>query len=214
MTDSRRTILTALPPAAAIVVFGVIYGSLASPRIGQTATLLSSLLIFSGSVQFTIAALLTSGAGTAAIVANATTLNLRNLVLGAVLRPRIHEGPLRRVAIAWFLTDESAGLALTSRRNPSRILVLTGAMFYVSWQLGTALGLLGASLDSLREAASAVFPVLFVGLAAVVCPSLSIALRAGAAAVAVGVASWLWPGSQGIAAVVAAVVVSLPGDER
>src|SRR5918996_1501121 len=114
----HRTILAAASPAAAaIIVFGVIYGSLARPLIGVTATILSSLLIFSGSVQFTIAALLSAGTGPGALVAGSVTLNLRNLVLGAVLRPRVNLGPLRRAGLGWFLTDEAAGLAVAAEKD-------------------------------------------------------------------------------------------------
>ncbi|HJR44317.1 MAG TPA: AzlC family ABC transporter permease [Actinomycetota bacterium] len=210
----RRTVLAALPPAAAIFVFGVIYGSLARPELGVTATVLSSLLIFSGSVQFTLVALVTSGAGAGALVLNATTLNLRNLVLGAVMRTRVDRSSPARAGIGWFLTDEAAGLALASEEDSARVLVVAGGLFYVSWQIGTALGLLGASVEALQEAASAVFPVLFVGLSAAVCPSWSVGLRAAVAAVLVAGASWWWPGSQGFAAVIAAVLVSLPDDAR
>lgn len=209
--EVRKTILRALPPAAAIFVFGVIYGSLARPELGVIATLLSSLLIFSGSVQFTIAGLLTAGAGPAALLAGAATLNLRNLVLGAMLRTRIRGSSIQRGAIAWFLTDEAAGLTVASKGDATKILLLSGSMFYVSWQLGTMLGVAGASLDHLSDAAAAVFPVLFIGLAAAVCPSWAVAGRAVAAAAAAALASWLWPGSQGIAAVAVAIAVSLPG---
>jgi predicted branched-subunit amino acid permease len=130
----RTTLVPALPPAAAIFVFGVIYGSLAGPELGATATMVSSLLIFSGSVQFTLIALLTAGAGTTALVASAAALNLRNLVLGAVLRPRMDASPLRRGAMGWFLTDEATGLALTVEEDTPRVLVLAGTMFYAAWQ--------------------------------------------------------------------------------
>ena len=209
--EIRATIVRALPPAAAIFVFGVIYGSLARPELGVIATILSSLLIFSGAVQFTIVGLLTAGAGPVALLVGATTLNLRNLVLGAMLRTRIHGSSLQRGALAWFLTDEAAGLTVASKGDASRILLLCGSMFYVSWQLGTMLGVAGASLDHLSDAAAAVFPVLFIGLAAAVCPSWSVAGRAVAAAATAALASWLWPGSQGIAAVAVAIAVSLPG---
>lgn len=212
--EIRRTILAGLPAAAAIFVFGVIYGSLAEPELGAVATMLSSLVIFSGSVQFTVAGLLATGAGLAAVLVGATTLNLRNLVLGAVMRPRVNRSALERGAIAWFLTDEAAGLAVASKGDASRTLILAGSMFYISWQLGTMLGVLGASLEGLSEAAAAVFPVLFIGLAAAVCPSWSVAGRALLAAAAAGIASWLWPGSQGIAAVTAAIAVSIPGKTR
>ena len=214
LDDTRRTILTAVAPATAIFIFGVIYGSVAKPLLGTTATILSSLLIFSGSVQFTLAALVTAGAGTPALIVGAMTLNVRNLVLGAVLRPRVKRGPLKRGALAWFLTDEAAGLAIASKGDAGTILVVSGVMFYSAWQGGTILGVLGASLESLQDAAAAVFPVLFIGLAALACPSWSVAVRAVVAATVAALASWLWPGSQGIVAIVAAILVAIPGVER
>ena len=211
MRSIKPTVIAAAAPAAAIFIFGVIYGSLAGPRIGALETMLSSLFIYSGSVQFTLIALLASGGGAATLVAGAAALNLRNFVLAAVLRSRISASPVRRGALGWFLTDEATGLALTSEEDSARVLVIAGTLFYLSWQSGTAVGLAGASLDSLSDAAGAVFPVLFIGLAAATRPSMSVALRAVIAAVAAGLAAWLWPGSQGIAAVAAAVLVSIPG---
>ena len=63
----RGFIVAAAAPAAAIFVFGVIYGSIARPLMGATMTMVSSLLIFSGSVQFTVVGLLAAGSGAAAI---------------------------------------------------------------------------------------------------------------------------------------------------
>jgi predicted branched-subunit amino acid permease len=211
---SRRTILAAASPAAAIGVFGVIYGSLARPLMGTTATILSSLLIFSGSVQFTIAALLSAGAGAGALVAGSVMLNLRNLVLGAVMRPRVRLGPLPRAGLGWFLTDEAVGLALTSKEDTAKTLLISGAIFYLAWQVGTVLGLLGASVEGVHSIAEAVFPVLFIGLAALSCSSRSIAVRAGVAALLTIGVELTWPGSRGVTAVVAAIAVSVPGGEQ
>jgi predicted branched-subunit amino acid permease len=207
-------IVAAAAPAAAIFVFGVIYGSLARPLMGAGATMLSSLFIFSGSVQFTLAGLLSAEAGVAALVGGAATLNLRNLALGAVMRPRIQRRPIERAGLAWFLTDEAVGLSLASGADAARILLLSGATFYLSWQAGTALGLLGASVEGVRSAAEAVFPVLFIGLAALSCPSRSIAVRAVVAAGVTSASLVLWPGTRGVAAVVAAIAVALPGSEK
>ena len=206
-----RIIASSLAPAAAILVFGIIYGSLARPVIGATATMASSLVIFSGAVQFTIAALLAAGAGTAALLAGVLTLNLRNLLLGAVLRPRIDRTVGQRAALAWFLTDEAAGIAIASEDDAAQALLISGAMFYVAWQIGTVLGLLGASAEGIRDAAQSVFPVLFIGLAAVSCPSRSIAIRALVAAVAAAAGTILWPAGGGIVAVAAAIAVAIPG---
>jgi predicted branched-subunit amino acid permease len=210
----RAVLAGAAAPAAAIVVFGAIYGSLAGPVMGAGATMLSSLLIFSGTVQFTVAALLSAGAGAGAVIAGSVTLNLRNLLLGAVLRPRIARGPLQRAGLAWFLVDESAGLALASEEDAARTLLMSGAAFYLAWQAGTVLGLLGASVEGVRSAAEAVFPVLFIGLAAVSCSSRSMALRAAVAAGLSAGAALVWPGGRGVAAVIAAIAVALPGGER
>jgi predicted branched-subunit amino acid permease len=210
----RSTVLAALAPAAAIFVFGVIYGSLARPLMDPFRTILSSLLIFSGSVQFTIVAFLSAGAGAGALVAGAMTLNLRNLVLGAVLRPRVQQSPARRAALGWFLTDEAAGLALASDDDATSILLISGGMFYLAWIVGTIVGVLGASVEGVRSIAESVFPVLFIGLAAVACTSRSIALRALIAAGLTAGIAFLWPGVAGVAAVVTAIGVALPGDER
>jgi branched chain amino acid efflux pump len=207
----RGLLAMAAAPAAAIFVFGMVYGSLARPLMGAGATMLSSLLIFSGSVQFTVAGLLSAGAGTAALAGGAITLNLRNVVLGAIMRPRIQRGPVARAGLGWFLTDEAVGLAVASGADAATTLLLSGATFYLSWQAGTALGLLGASVEGVRSAAQAVFPVLFIGLAGLACTSRSIAVRAVISAGATGAALLVWPGSRGIAAVVAAIAVALPG---
>jgi predicted branched-subunit amino acid permease len=210
----RGVIMAAAAPAAAIFVFGVIYGSLARPLMGAALTMLSSLLIFSGSVQFALAGLLTAEAGVAALVGGAITLNLRNLALGAVMRPRVQRGPIERAGLAWFLTDEAVGLSLAPEADAVETLLISGAAFYLSWQAGTALGLLGASVGGVRSAAEAVFPVLFIGLAALSCPSRSIAIRAVAAAGATAGTLALWPGSRGVVAVVAALAAALPGGRR
>lgn len=207
----RGLLVAAAAPAAAIFVFGVIYGSLARPLMGASATMLSSLLIFSGSVQFTVVGLLAAGAGAAALIGGAATLNLRNVALGAVLRSRIDRPRGQRLGLAWFLTDEAVGLALVPGVDATRTLLVSGALFYVVWQLGTAVGLLGASVEAVRSAAEAVFPVLFIGLAALTCASLSVAVRALVAAVATAGALLLWPGTRGVAAVVAAIAVAIPG---
>ena len=206
----RGTLVSAVPPALAIVVFGVIYGSLARPELGSGATLLSSALIFSGAVQFTVAALHIAGAKAGALIISALTLNLRNLLLGAVLRPRLEGGPARRAALAWFLTDEATGLALTSDTDAERTLFLTGAIFYLSWQLGTVLGLVGASFGGVVNLAQATFPVLFIGLAALACRTRAVALRALAAAALTVATVVLAPTLSAVAVVGATVVVSLP----
>lgn len=93
--------------AGAIGVFGVVYGATARPVLGIPLTIFASVIVFSGTVQFAMLALLTAGAGPAAVLGTAAMLNLRNLALGAAIRPRLPIGPVRRVLLSWFLIDET-----------------------------------------------------------------------------------------------------------
>jgi predicted branched-subunit amino acid permease len=164
-------------------------------------------------VQFTLAALLNAGAGTGALVAGALALNLRNLLLGAVLRPRLEGGTLHRVALAWFVTDESTGLSLIQKEEAGHTLFVTGVMFYVAWQVGTILGSIGASLQGVAHLAEATFPVLFIGLAAIGCRTREVALRAVAGAAATIAVIAVAPDLRAVAAVAAALASALPGRE-
>jgi predicted branched-subunit amino acid permease len=93
-------------------------------------------------------------------------------------------------------------------------LVVAGALCYAGWQVGTALGLLGARIEALEEAAGAVFPVLFIGLAAVTSTRPALALRAVVAGLAVVAVSFALPGVRTVAPVIAALVVALPAEQR
>jgi predicted branched-subunit amino acid permease len=178
---------------------------------GFPGTLASSLFIFSGSLQFATLGLAASGAAPIAILLTALALNLRHLVLAALLRPNVNVGTSRRAGLAWFLTDESFGLAYAARGHVARTLLVTGIVCYLSWQIGTVVGLLGATLAPLEGVAEAIFPVLFIGLAAVTSRNLGLATRAGIAGLLVLVVAALLPQLRTIAPVVVAVVVALPG---
>ena len=211
-TEPRLAVALA-PIAAAIFVFGAVYGTVGTRVMGSPMTLLSSALVFSGALQFTVAGLLLAGAGAPALLAAALTLNVRHVLLGAVLRPRIHTSPLKRAGVAWFLLDETVGLALTRADDAARILWQAGPICYVAWLAGTAVGLIGGSVDALQSAAEAVFPVLFIGLAALSCRNRSGAVRTVAAALITGVVALVWPDARALAPVFAAIAVALPGGD-
>jgi predicted branched-subunit amino acid permease len=207
-----RTILVpATPVALAIGAFGVVFGAAATPTIGLALTVAMSLLVFSGAVQFAVLALLVAGAGAIPILLTALALNARNLVLGAVLRPRLEAGSLRRMVYAWFLVDESFGLALTAGRRAATVLLVSGAMFFLAWQFGTLLGAAGARLVDLEPIASAVFPVLFIGLAAITVRGRSGVIRSIAAAALVAGLTLVVPDVHAFLPILAALAVALVG---
>ena len=104
----------ALPAAAAVAVFGSLYGAAARGFLGVPLTLASSFLVYSGALQFALVALLGAGATTLPLLLTAGVLNLRHLVLGAALRSRFESGPLRRALLAFFLVDETFGFAIAA----------------------------------------------------------------------------------------------------
>jgi branched chain amino acid efflux pump len=218
----RSILATTLPAAAAIFVFGTLYGAGARVVLGGPLTIASSLFIFSGALQFALVGLLMAGASAPALLLTAGTLNLRHLVLGAVLRARIGGSRMRRAVLAFFLVDETFGFAVAAGDSADRdgrpaaaaterTLLVSGAACYLAWQVGTLIGLLGAGLPGIERVASAVFPVLFIGLASLACRTRSHVVRAlGAAALTVGWALAL-PDLRALAPVVAGIVVALPG---
>jgi predicted branched-subunit amino acid permease len=205
----------ALPVAAAIGVFGVFYGAVAHPVLGGELTVASSIAMFSGAAQFTMVALLASHATVGAVVVAVVPLALRHIPLGALVQDRLAPGRVRRAVLSsLFLTDETVGLALTQRAPAARTMAITGGLAYIAWVTGTAAGVAGASVGGAGEAADALFPVLFIGLAAVTASTWRDAVRAagaGAAAAALLIAA---PAAGVLGAVAAAIVVAWVGVRR
>lgn len=201
-------VAASLPIAAAIGVFGAVYGAAARPVLGPGLTVLASVVIFSGAAQFTMIALLAAGAAPAGVLVGVATLALRHLPLGVVLRPRLAAARPRRALVSWFLIDETTGLALTRDEPVDRTLATAGGLAYLAWIVGTVAGVAGASFATVEPLADALFPVLFVGLAALTARTRSDAMRAllaGGAAVALLV---VWPGAGALGAIGVAIVVA------
>jgi predicted branched-subunit amino acid permease len=215
-----RTIATVAPAAAAIAVFGVLYGATARPLIGPELTLVSSVIVFSGATQFTMIGLLAAGAAAPAVLATVAILNVRHLMMGAVLRSSLGPSRLRRALLAWFLLDESFGFTMLAADRvapgPKRIdvaertLLITGLCCYAAWLAGTGLGILGAGLPGLEGVAAAVFPVLFIALAALTARTGNIAIRAAGAAAITAVICVTLPDWRALAPVVSGLLVAMP----
>jgi predicted branched-subunit amino acid permease len=210
---ARRNIVAAvIPVAIAIGVFGMVYGAAASAEWGPGPALAVSVLVFSGVTQFATLGLAASGAGSLAIIVTVAALNARNLVLGAALRPRVDGGRLRRVVLSFFLIDESFGLAMASLHRAGQVLLLAGLTCYVAWIVGTLLGVIGARLAPLEGLAAAVFPVLFIGLAAITATSRHVVGRAVIAGTSVALLALAIPDAtvHAFLPIIAAVIVAIP----
>jgi 4-azaleucine resistance transporter AzlC len=211
---TRAVLLAAAPLAAAIFIFGTIYGAGAVTIASPAKTILSSVAIFSGAVQFALVGLLLTGASPFAAVATAVMLNARNLLLGAAMRARLRDTRGKRALLAWWLTDEATGLALAARSAPGRVLFVAGVSFYLAWIVGTIIGVVGSSLAPLEGLAAAVFPVLFVGLAALSAHTRNDVIRTLVAAAISLVLAIALPQARGIVPAIAAVAVAVPSARR
>jgi predicted branched-subunit amino acid permease len=211
----RDIVLAAFSTGLAIAVYGVVFGVVAGPDWGSWRAIAASALVYSGSAQFAAAQLLAQGGGTGAVISAAAILNARNVVLGAVLRSRVRTGIVRRAGVAFLTDDESFGLAMASARPAVRVVLGAGAIFFVAWVGGTAIGaFVGAGSVLFADAATAMFPVLFVGLAAI-----SVEDRAGLSrTVVAGLGTlalvYALPSVRDFVPVVAAIAVSLVGGRR
>lgn len=212
---SRRDLAAAsLSVGVAIAVFGVVYGASAAPLLGGNLTIMSSALTFSGAAQFTMVALAGNGATPAAILGAVFLLGLRHLPLGALIRGRMRSGRGRRAALSWFLIDETVGLSISLDHPTERTLLISGTVAYLAWVAGTAVGVAGGSVAAVEPLAAALFPVLFVGLAAITTTHRGDALRCVGAALGTVVVLGVWPQAGALAAVGMAGVAASTGTRR
>lgn len=211
----RRGLRDTVPLIPPLAVFGAVFGALAvQAGLSPGLTLLSSLIVLSGSAQVAMVGLLASGA--APVLLATTGLALRHLPMSAALSGLIGDAPLhRRVHLAWVLVDETFGLTINASRDPSVDLVSfkSGAdlVLYVTWLTSTAVGaFLGADVDTSRLGIEVIFPLMFLGLAAPLLRNRRRWLTAGLAVISAVSAVLVVPSEWRVtaAAVVAAVIGS------
>jgi predicted branched-subunit amino acid permease len=194
--------------AAAIGIFGLVYGAAATRVLGPTMAVISSLIMFSGAAQFTMVGLLAAGATPAGLLGAVTMLALRHLPLGAVLQPHLSSGRVRRVLVSLLLTDETTGLALTLDHPAERTIAVSGGLAYTAWVAGTIIGVAGGTLAVVEPLAAALFPVLFVGLAALTATTRSDTVRAVLAGGAALGLLLVWPGAGALGAITVAIAAA------
>ena len=201
------------PIAIAVFAFGVTFGVLArAAGMGIAAPVLMSATTFAGSAQFAAASILGAGGGTAAAIAAALMLNARYVPIGVSVARGFRGGRLRRLLGAQLVVDES--WALASRRNfDFHVLIGAGALLYVAWNTGTAIGALGGGAlgDPARLGLDAAFPALFLAL---LVPQVRTRRALAAALLAAVIAVALVPFSAPGIPIVAASVACLIGWRR
>ena len=164
-SSTRRAALSAgardtLPMLVGAAPFVVIFGALAvTAHLSAWQGQAMSLAVFAGSSQF-IAVGLVAGHGAMPVIWLATLIvNLRHMLYGAALLPRVRHLPLRwRALLGFVLTDET--FAVTDsyyRQHPGAArgqwyFLGSGLAMYVNWQAWTLVGLLfGTAFPGLQS---------------------------------------------------------------
>ena len=158
----------ALPFALATFALGISFGVLArSLGWGVVAPIAFSVIAFSGSAQFAVAAVLGAGGGPLAAIVAAVLLNARFLPMGIAVAPFLKGGPLRRGLEGQAVVDASWALASREGGRFDREFMIGATVpQLVAWIGGTVIGVLAGNVmgDVERLGLDVVFPAFFVAL--------------------------------------------------
>lgn len=212
MTDELRQGLKAgvslLLPTLAI---GISFGVLAEPVLGATASIVMSIVVFSGAAQFAALTVIGTGGGALAAIVAGMLLNARWLPMGLAIGPFLKGGRVRRSIESTAIVDASFVLASNGDGTFSRDRLIGSTLpQFVAWNLGTVIGVLGGSLLGDPEALGldAVFPAFFAYL---LFEELKDRIRVTTAAVGAGIALVLLPLTPAGVPVLAAACAALIG---
>ncbi|MCB5177144.1 AzlC family ABC transporter permease [Microvirga sp. SM9] len=160
------------PAAIAAIPIGLLFGAVAVAKgLSPAEIALMSALVFAGGAQFAAIETWVHPAPIAALAFATFLINVRHVLMGASLSPKIRLSRAQEFFAFYFMTDES--WALSERRALDR--PVTGAYWaamaaalYVNWVASTAVGaVLGSFLgDPARLGADFAFTALFIGLIA------------------------------------------------
>jgi predicted branched-subunit amino acid permease len=216
------TVRDAVGLGLAVGLYGAAFGAAADAAgLNPWQAMTLSLVMFTGASQFALVGVLGAGGSALAAVGSALLLGTRNTVYGVRLVPLLQpRGVLRRLGPAHWVIDETTAMSLAA---PDRALgrlafFATGASIYLTWNLMTVVGALGAAGlgGTARAALDAVVPAAFLALLwprlRKTFPEAATQRRVavGGAVVALALTPFVPAGVQVIAAVVAVALAGRP----
>ncbi|GAB4359080.1 MAG: AzlC family ABC transporter permease [Kiloniellaceae bacterium] len=173
--DFAAGALTILPLLVAVVVYGLLFGTLAAQKgLSPLEVAIMSATVFAGASQFVAVEIWTSPPGLVLLAATALMVNLRHVLMGAALAPWIKTWPRGATAVSlYMMADENWAFALRrgakAPLTPAYYLGLSLPL-YVGWIVCTFFGTIfgGVLQDPARYgldfAFTAVFLTLLVGM--------------------------------------------------
>lgn len=203
----------AVPYALATAVLGISFGMLArSLGWGVVAPIVFSVIAYSGSAQFAVAAVLGAGGGVFAAIVAAVLLNARFLPMGVAVAPFLKGGPLRRALEGQAVVDASWALASRGGGRFDREFMIGATLPQVpAWIGGKAIGVLMGDVvgDFERFGLDVIFPAFFLALLVDELRSggrRTVAVAMIASAIAIATVPFAPPGVPVIAACLAALL--------
>ena len=228
VSTPRREIRAGLrdiaPVAVAAVPIGLLFGAVAAAKgLSPLEVTLMSALVFAGGAQFAAIETWVSPAPVVALAFATLLINVRHVLMGASITPKIRMSRVQTLTAYFFLTDEA--WALSERRALER--PVTGAywaamavVLWANWTLSSSIGaILGSFLgDPERIGADFAFTALFIGLVAGFGKSrvtlVTVAVSAGVAALVHYFIGAPWHVAAGALAGIAAAYVAAPEEAR
>ncbi len=228
VSTPRREIRAGLrdiaPVAVAAVPIGLLFGAVAAAKgLSPLEVTLMSALVFAGGAQFAAIETWVSPAPVVALAFATLLINVRHVLMGASITPKIRMSRVQALMAYFFLTDEA--WALSERRALER--PVTGAywaamavVLWANWTLSSSIGaILGSFLgDPERIGADFAFTALFIGLVAGFGKSrvtlVTVAVSAGVAALVHYFIGAPWHVAAGALAGIAAAYLAAPEEAR
>ncbi|RIY35011.1 AzlC family ABC transporter permease [Psittacicella gerlachiana] len=156
-----------LPIFIAFLAVGGSYGILAiNASLPVWFVILSSIIVFSGSVQFTAIPLLASGASLSSLFITSFVISLRHVFYTIALMPTMSKNIFRRWFEAVTICDQSFALMSIEPEKVREVnLLRTNLMLHFYWFLSTVLGvvlgkIIGNLVPHLEFALAALFVIL------------------------------------------------------
>jgi len=139
------------PIAAFVIPFGIAFGVAASAKgVPAEISLFMSIAIYAGASQFAALDLWHAPLPLATLALTVLAVNARHILLGAVLAPWLLQVPImRRLAALLLLSDANYAQAMSARDRgemDAGILFGSGLTMWITWIIGTAIGVLAGSL--------------------------------------------------------------------
>jgi len=143
----RRGLTLGWPVILGYLPIGLSYGVIARHSgLGTVETVAMSILVFAGSSQLVAAGMLGAGAGAGAVVVTTFLVNLRHLLFGAALAPRLSQVPRKWLPwLAFGITDEFFAVVTAAPQESWPVYAWLALSTYLGWVGSSAAGaLLGA----------------------------------------------------------------------